>query len=68
MIKKGVVACSVLPIIDRIIRNNGLEKFKRHLDQRVWADTSIGKRSDTSRPEVRKRGAAMMSLGCYEVP
>lgn len=48
-------------VVDKIIVDNGLEHFKRHLIDLVWGDEEIDSRWNRFRTQVKGMGPAMMS-------
>jgi hypothetical protein len=48
-------------VIDKIIKNNGLENFKMKLADLVWSEQDIASRWDTFRKEIKGMGPAMIS-------
>jgi hypothetical protein len=48
-------------VVDKVIEDNGLEKFRRSLADLVWGQADISKRWDEFRAEVKGIGPAMIS-------
>lgn len=48
-------------VVNKIIEDNGLDKFRKHLAQLVWGRKDIADRWDTFRDEIRGMGPAMIS-------
>lgn len=56
-------------VVDKIIKNNGLERFRSALADLVWGKENIATRWDQFREEISSVGPAMMSeILCYVHP
>ena len=48
-------------VVDKIIEDNGLDKFKDYLAKLVWGSEDIENRWDDFRKEIKGMGPAMIS-------
>lgn len=48
-------------VVDKIIEDNGLDKFRKSLVELVWGNTDIVDRWNTFRTEVKGMGPAILS-------
>lgn len=48
-------------VVDKIIEDNGLSNFRKHLANLVWGDREIAERWDSFRSEIKGMGPAMIS-------
>ena len=56
-------------VVDKIIANNGLEKFRDQLAHVIWSDSPIEERWDDFRENIKGMGSAMISeILCHVHP
>ncbi len=48
-------------VVDKILKENGLDKFRRHLADLLWGEEEIAARWDSFRKNIRGMGPAMIS-------
>lgn len=48
-------------VVDKIIEDNGLSNFRKHLANLVWGNSDIAERWDSFRSEIKGMGPAMIS-------